>query len=172
MKITDFIVKTKLGAKDSIVGFDEYGNLIRISIGDLKTALGVTKVAAEKVQVQYSLDAKTWHTAYSEGDKYMRVKCGSEAWSGAIRISVSAYETWREANGGKGDVEKFLQSLRGEDGKSVDVAKVRISELEGYSELVEQVSESICKAIDTIGSTLDKKFEAIEKRLSELEKEK
>lgn len=169
MKMSDFTPKGKMTDKDSLMGFDEYGNLIRISIANLKTTLGVTTVAAEKVQVQYSLDANTWHTPFSEGDRYMRVKCGSGAWSDAIRISVSAYETWREANGGKGTVEEFLQSLQGEAGESVDVSKLQISEMDGYNELVAQLSGSIDKALATFGGTLDKRLDAIEERLSNLE---
>lgn len=170
MRMSDFMPKGKMTDKDSLIGFDEYGNLIRIKISDLKDVLGVKTVAAEKVQVQYSLDANTWHTPFSEGDRYMRVKCGSGAWSDAIRISVSAYETWRDANGGKGTVEEFLLSIRGEAGASVDVSKLQISEMDGYGELVTLVSESITKALADLTGTLDKKLEAIEKRLSELEK--
>lgn len=169
MEFNDLNIKTILNKDDYIVGCDGTGKLFRISVDNLKSALGVQKVEAERVIVQYSFNKESWHSVYTEGDRYMRVKCGSGAWSSAICISVSAYETWREANGGKGTVEEFLLSLKGEAGASVDVSKLQISDMGGYKEFATQVSENIDKALSTLGVSLDKKLDAIEKRISELE---
>ena len=165
MDIKDFIVKKKLQNKDSLVGFDEKGNLIRINISDLKNTLGVKTVAAEKMVVQYSLDANTWHTPFAEGDRYMRVKCGSGAWSDAINIRVSAYETWREKNGGTGTEEGFLKSLEGKPGDPVDVSTLKISEMGDYKELLSTIGDAITEQI----STYESRIAALEKKLSELE---
>lgn len=166
--MSDFTPKGKMTDKDSLIGFDEYGNLIRISIANLKTTLGVTTVDAEKVQVQYSLDTKTWHTPFSEGDRYMRVKCGSGAWSDAIRISVSAYETWKEQNGGSGTKEEFLASLKGEAGASVDVSKLKLSEMDGYKSFTAAVEESIDEAVGNYQKAMSAKIAAIEEQLKVL----
>lgn len=168
MNIKDFIVKQKLQDKDSLVGFDERGNLIRINISDLKNTLGVRTVAAEKVVVQYSLDANTWHTPFAEGDRYMRVKCGSGEWSDAIRISVSAYETWKEKNGGQGTVEEFLASIKGEAGASVDVTKLKLSEMDGYKDFTAAVAESIASSVASYENAMSTKIAAIENQLKVL----
>ena len=168
MEITEFKPKGNMQANDSLIGFDEYGNLIRISLSNLKTSLGVTTVAAEKVTVQYSLDAKTWHTPFSEGDRYMRVKCGSGPWSDAICISVSAYETWKEQNGGKGTVEEFLLSLRGKDGDPVDVSKLKLSEMDDYKNFLTAVTDSIDKAVAGFEKSMSAKITAIENQLEVL----
>ena len=70
--------------------------------------------------------------------------------------------------GGRRTAE-FLLSLKGEAGASVDVSKLQISDMGGYKEFATQVSENIDKALSTRGVSLDKKLDAIEKRISELE---
>lgn len=168
MKITDFTRKSKLVATDFLIGFDGKGNPIRVSLTDLATSLGVTTVKAESVQVQYSINKLSWHTPFSEGDRYMRVKCGSGAWSNAICISVSAYETWKEQNGGSGTKEEFLASLKGEAGASVDVSKLKLSEMDGYEDFTATVAESIASAVQSYEKSMSAKIEAIENQLKEL----
>lgn len=168
MKITDFTKKSKLVATDCLIGFDSKGNLIRVSMSDLATSLGVTTVKAESVQVQYSLNKSSWHTPFVEGDRYMRVKCGSGAWSDAICISVSAYETWREQNGGKGTAEEFLASLKGEAGASVDVSKLKLSEMDGYKSFTAAVADSIDEAVGNYQKAMSAKIAAIEEQLKVL----
>lgn len=111
MKFSDFLLKRALNNNDYLVGCDSDGRYFRITVQDLKTTLGVQTVRAESVMIQYSVNGNVWHSTYTEGDLYMRVKCGSGPWSGAIRISVSAYETWKEQNGGTGTVEEFLAAM-------------------------------------------------------------
>lgn len=168
MEITDFTKKSKLVATDCLIGFDSKGNLIRVSMSDLATSLGVTTVKAESVQVQYSLNKSSWHTPFSEGDRYMRVKCGSGPWSDAICISVSAFETWREKNGGKGTVDEFLASLKGEAGASVDVSKLKLSEMDGYKDFTSSVAESIASAVASYEKSMSAKITAIENQLKVL----
>lgn len=168
MKITDFTKKSKLVATDCLIGFDGNGNLIRVSMSDLATSLGVTTVKAESIMVQYSLNQLSWHTPFSEGDRYMRVKCGSGPWSDAICISVSAYETWKEQNGGSGTKEEFLASLKGEAGASVDVSKLKLSEMDGYKDFTAAVAESIASTVQNYEKSMSAKIEAIEKQLKEL----
>lgn len=170
MEITEFVRKRQLTANDCLIGFDESGTAFRIGIADLKEALGVKTVAAEKVTVHYSLDGRTWHTPYMDGDRYMRVKCGSGEWSEAIRISVSAYETWRERNGGKGTEEEFLASLRGKPGESVDVSKLKLSELDGYKGFLADVGNSITEAVDAYQKTMTERIAAIEGQVKAREK--
>lgn len=165
MKITDFTKKKKFISTDSLIGYDKSGNPIRITLTDLATSLGVTTVKAESVTVQYSLDKSTWHTPFSEGDRYMRVKCGSGAWSDAINIRVSAYETWREKNGGTGTEEDFLKSLEGKPGESVNASTLKISEMGDYKELLSTIGDAITEQI----STYESRIAALEKKLSELE---
>ncbi|MBQ4433159.1 MAG: hypothetical protein II894_03265 [Bacteroidales bacterium] len=165
MKITDFTKKKKFISTDSLIGYDKSGNPIRITLTDLATSLGVTTVKAESVTVQYSLDKSTWHTPFSEGDRYMRVKCGSGEWSNSICISVSAYETWLEKNGGKGSVEDFLAAIKGEPGDSVDVSQLKLSEMGDYKELLSTIGDSIAEQI----SLYENRIAALEKKLSELE---
>lgn len=142
MKITDFLLKTIVGATDCLIGFDKNGKLIRISIPNLKSSLGVTQVAAQSIAVQYSLDGLTWHSSYTEGDRYMRIKCGSGEWSGAICIKVSAYETWKEKNGGTGTVEQFLASIKGAPGQNANVSQLKISNLSDYEDFIAEVGET------------------------------
>jgi hypothetical protein len=168
MKITDFTRKSKLVATDFLIGFDGKGNPIRVSMSDLATSLGVTTVKAESVQVQYSLNKSSWHTPFVEGDRYMRVKCGSGAWSDAICISVSAYETWKEQNGGSGTKEEFLASLKGEAGASVDVSKLKLSEMDGYKSFTAAVEESIDEAVGNYQKAMSAKIAAIEEQLKVL----
>lgn len=143
MKITEFLLKRIVGETDCLIGFDKDGQLIRISVPNLKSSLGVTKVEAQSISVQYSLDKLTWHSTFTDGDRYMRIKCGSGAWTGAICIKVSAYETWKEKNGGKGTEAQFLASIKGEAGKDADISNLKISDLGDYDDFVENVGDTV-----------------------------
>ena len=118
--------------------------------------------------MQYSLNQLSWHTPFSEGDRYMRVKCGIGPWSDAICISVSAYETWKEQNGGSGTKEEFLASLKGEAGASVDVSKLKLSEMDGYKDFTSAVAESIASAVASYENSMSAKITAIENQLKAL----
>lgn len=169
MEISDFILRKTLNSDDCLLGYDNNGRGFRIKVQDLKNALGISTVKAESIIAQYSTSGKSWHSSYIDGDRYMRVKCGVEPWSVPICISVSAYEIWREHNGGNGTVEEFLESLQGEAGESVDVTKLQISEMGGYKEFVAQQSGNTEQALADFGSVLNQKFDAIEKRLSAMD---
>lgn len=165
MKFSDFLLKRALNNNDYLVGCDSDGRYFRITVQDLRRTLGVSTVKAESVIIQYSTTGKEWHSTYAEGDRFMRVKCGSGAWSDAICISVSAYETWREANGGKGTVEEFLLSLKGEAGASVDVSELKLSEMDGYKDFIEAVEESIAATVSSYEKSMSARISKIEKQL-------
>lgn len=160
MKFTDFLMKHLLSDTDQLVGYDENGNYIRVKVSDLRTSLGVANVAAQTVQVQYSNDESIWHDTFVSSDVYMRIKAGSGAWSAAIRIAVSAYEVWREYNGGTGTVEEFLSALRGEAGQAVTASSIQISELGGYSDFLSSIQQALSNAktqiaLDVTGAVKD-----------------
>ncbi len=138
-------MKRLLADSDYLVGYDADGNYIRISKGDLAASVA-TVTAAQGIQIQYSSNSNTWHDAYTDGDAYMRIKAGDGEWSGSIRIAVSAYQIWREANGGIGTEEDFLNSLRGNDGESPELGNINLSEIGGYNEFLESVSQAVNNA--------------------------
>lgn len=146
MKFTDFLMKHLLSDTDQLVGYDENGNYMRVKVSDLRTSLGIATVSAQTVQVQYGTDGSTWHDTFASGDVYMRIKAGSGAWSTAIRIAVSAYDTWREHNGETGTVEEFLSALRGEASQAVTASSIQISELGGYSDFLSSIQQALSNA--------------------------
>ena len=111
MKFRDFLLKQLLADTDYLVGYDNDGNYIRISKDDLASSVAAN-VTVPTLQVQYSSNATTWHDSYASGDIFLRIKVGSNAWTSAIRIIVSAYDVWRE-QGNSGDESVFLESVLG-----------------------------------------------------------
>lgn len=168
MKFGDFLLKRTLNNDDFLVGCDSNGKYFRISVQDLRSTLGVTKVKAESVIIQYSINGNLWHSTFTEGDRYMRVKCGSGEWSDAICISVSAYETWKEQNGGNGTVEEFLLSLHGKDVDPVDVSKLKLSEMDGYNDFLTNIDSSISNTMSGYQDAIAKKIAAFENQLKAL----
>lgn len=168
MKITEFLLKRIVGSTDCLIGFDKDGQLIRISIADLKTSLGVSKVAAESITVQYSLDKLTWHSTFTDGDRYMRIKCGSGAWTGAICIKVSAYETWKEKNGGTGTEAQFLASIKGEAGEDADISNLKISDLSDYDELIDKVGAIVNEKNAALSDAWTEHKQSVSEAISEM----
>lgn len=152
MKFRDFILKHVLAPTDYLVGYDADGNYIRISKNDLATTLGVSQVSAQSILVQYSADGSTWHDTYTSGDVYMRIKVGSGSWSAAIRIAVSAYDVWKEENGGTGTVQEFLTAIQGPAGED---AEGSIDTLAGYDALISTVSGMISTATGNLPTSAD-----------------
>ena len=134
MKFSDFLLKQLLADTDYLVGYDSDGNYIRISKDDLASSIAAN-VTVPTLQVQYSSNGTTWHDSYTSGDIYLRNKVGSNAWTSAIRISVSAYDVWREL-GNSGDEEVFLESILGSTiytshSGVIESDKIYIDEIEG-----------------------------------------
>lgn len=152
MKFSDFTVKRLLSSGDYLVGYDEDGNNIRISKSDLASALA-SSVQAQSVQVQYSSNGNTWHAAYASGDRHMRIKAGSGAWSSAISIAVSAYDIWL-SEGNTGTESDFLESLKGEDGAGVEAQDLDITQLAGYDTLLSNISSAMANEKSSILSQL------------------
>lgn len=142
MKFRDFLLRNLITETDFLVGYDENGNYIRINKNGLVQSL-VAEVPVPELVVQYSTNGSAWHNDYVVGDKLMRIKVGSGNWSAPIRICVSAYDIWL-AQGNTGSEADFLASLQGADGASASV--VRLSELEGYAELLAQVNNTVTNA--------------------------
>lgn len=145
-KFREFVPKTLLADTDWLVGYDENGKYIRVP----KSALGIGTGASGSsgsatLAVQYSANGSSWHDSYISGDIYVRIKAGSGAWSGAIRISVSAYDIWR-AQGHSGSEADFLDSLKGEDGEGADLSGLRLQEIGGYAEFLQQVNLTVQNA--------------------------
>lgn len=148
MKFRDFLLKHLLADTDYLVGYDADGNYIRISRSDLAASV-TANIAAPTLTVQYSANGSSWHDSYAAGDHYTRIKAGSGAWSGAIPISVSAYDIWLNA-GNTGSEEDFLRSLKGEDGAGADLSELTLSSINGYSEFLQQVNAAIQNAKNAI----------------------
>lgn len=168
MKITEFLLKRIVGETDCLIGFDKDGQLIRISVPNLKSSLGVTKVEAQSISVQYSLDKLTWHSTFTDGDLYMRIKCGSGAWTGAICIKVSAYETWKEKNGGTGTVEQFLAAIKGSPGDDADISGLKISNLSDYDELIEKVGSIVDEKTSSLSDAWTEHKQNVSEALNEM----
>lgn len=150
MKFSDFLAKTLLADTDWLVGYDENGKYIRVS----KSALGIGAGASggggsATVAVQYSANSESWHDSYTAGDNYMRIKAGGGAWSGAIRLCVSAYDIWLR-QGNSGSEADFLASLKGEDGEGADIGSLQLSNIGGYTEFLKQVNATLANAKDAI----------------------
>lgn len=168
MKFSDFTVKRLLSSGDYLVGYDEDGNNIRISKSDLASALA-SSVQAQSVQVQYSSNGNTWHAAYASGDRYMRIKAGSGAWSSAISIAVSAYDIWL-SEGNVGTKEDFLSSLKGEDGRGVEEADLDITRIGGYTELLSSIGEAISSSKTELVSQIKEELtDELEKQYSKMQ---
>lgn len=134
-----------LKGTDYLVGYDaSNGEYIRISKADLASSIAAS-AAAQTLAVQYSANGESWHDSYTAGDNYMRIKTGSGAWSGAIRICVSAYDIWLQA-GNSGSEADFLASLKGEDGEGADLSGLRIQDIDGYAKFLQDVNAALANA--------------------------
>jgi len=134
-----------LKGTDYLVGYDaSTGEYIRISKADLASSIAAI-AAAQTLAVQYSANGESWHDSYTAGDHYTRIKAGSGAWSGAIRICVSAYDIWLQA-GNSGSEADFLASLKGEDGDGADLSGLQLQNIAGYAEFLQNVNASIANA--------------------------
>ena len=147
MKFRQFLLKHLLANTDYLVGYDADGNYIRISKTDLASTIA-SNMTVPTIQVQYSANGESWHDRYTSGDIYLRIKVGSGAWSSSIRISVSAYDIWR-ALGNTGDESDFIESLRGEP-VEVDFSSLQLSNITGYTELLDNVNASLQNARNAI----------------------
>lgn len=139
MKFRDFILKRLLASTDYLVGYDANGDYIRIGKDDLAASVA-SNVTVPTLQVQYSSNgSSSWHDSYSSGDIYLRIKVGSGEWSSAIRISVSAYDIWRE-QGNTGDEEDFLKSISAAiyttHSGIIESSKISIDEEEGHNHVM------------------------------------
>lgn len=154
MKFRDFLLKHLLADTDYLVGYDADGRYIRISRADLAASV-TADIAAPTLTVQYSASGSSWHDGYTAGDHYIRIKAGSGAWSGAIRISVSAYDIWLQ-QGNSGSEADFLASLKGEDGADgadgepgadavVNPSELRIEDIAGYDELMKGFRDALAE---------------------------
>lgn len=138
-----------LKGTDYLVGYDSSnGEYIRISKADLASSIAAS-AAAQTLAVQYSANGESWHDSYTAGDNYMRIKTGSGAWSGAIRICVSAYDIWLQA-GNSGSEADFLASLKGEDGDEADLSDLQLQNIAGYAEFLRNVDAQIANAREAI----------------------
>jgi hypothetical protein len=169
MKFRDFLLKRLLASTDYLVGYDEDGNYIRISKADLASSIA-SNMTIPTLQVQYSANGESWHDRYTSGDIYLRIKVGSGAWSSTIRISVSAYDIWRTL-GNAGTEEDFILSLKGEPGE-VDLSGIQLSNLSGYTELLNNVNASLQNARDAIiEDVVNIAVEAVKIQYSEMQLE-
>ena len=151
MKFWDFLQKNLLANKDYLVGYDNSGKYIRIKKEDLVSSIA-SGVTVPTLQVQYSANSETWHDSYTSGDIFVRIKVGGGSWSGAIRMSVSAYDIWKEL-GNSGDEEDFIASLKGEPGE-VDYSGLELRNINGYTALLESVNTSLQNAKNAIISDI------------------
>ncbi len=149
MRFSDFIVKTLLADTDWLVGYDENGKYIRVPKSALGIGAGASGGGSATVAVQYSANGSSWHDSYTAGDVYMRIKAGSGAWSGAIRICVSAYDIWLQ-QGNSGSEADFLDSLKGEDGEGADLSGIQIQDIAGYARFLQDVNAAIQNAKNAI----------------------
>lgn len=148
MKFRDFLLKHLLADTDYLVGYDANGEYIRISKQDLISTLS-SAVTAQTVVQQFSSNGSSWHSTYTNGDSYMRVKTGANSWTPSIKLTVSAYDIWLE-QGGEGTEEDFLDSLKGDSGEDADLSDVTIQDIEGYSTFLQNVNASIANAKNAI----------------------
>ena len=164
MRFRDFLLKRLLADSDYLVGYDANGDYIRISKADLASSVASAAASlAPTLTVQYSANSSSWHDSYASGDKYIRIKAGSGSWSGAVRISVSAYDIWLQ-QGNSGDEAAFLASLKGEDGEGADLSGLELSSINGYEAFLQQVRASIANAkddiiLDVVNSSLEQVME-------------
>jgi hypothetical protein len=152
MRFRDFLLKTLLSDTDYLVGYDASGNYIRIRKSDLANQFSPSSVA-QTINVQYSSNGESWHDTYESGDAFLRIKAGSSHWSPSIRISISAYDIWKEA-GNSGSVEDFLDSLKSEEGGEVDFSGLQLQNIDGYQELLQDVDVALANAQASIVSEI------------------
>lgn len=151
MRFRDFLAKTLLADTDWLVGYDADGKYIRVPKAALGTGAGTSgggtgpSGGAATVAVQYSANGSSWHDNYTDGDLYVRIKAGSGAWSGAIRLCVSAYDIWLR-KGNSGSEADFLASLKGEDGAGADIGSLQLRDIGGYAEFLQQVNAALANA--------------------------
>jgi len=144
MKFRDFLLKHLLADTDHLVGYDANGEYIRISKQDLISTLS-SAVTAQTIVQQFSSNGSSWHSTYTNGDSYMRVKTGANSWTPSIKLTVSAYDIWLE-QGRNGSKEDFLESLKGAAGDDADLSNVTMQDIKGYSTLLQNVNASIANA--------------------------
>lgn len=142
MKFSEFELKTLLEDTDYFVGYKRNGKNFRITKSNLKAALGVASVQAQSVSVQYSENGTTFHDVYAIGDIYMRIKSGSGAWSGNIRIAVNAYDIWL-SQGNTGTMADFLEAIKGDSGEPFDVSSLQLENMGGYNNFLQSITTAL-----------------------------
>ncbi|MBQ9434526.1 MAG: hypothetical protein IJU33_00155 [Bacteroidales bacterium] len=85
-RFIDFRLDTEAGNGSYLVGHDSTGMEFRIPVSNLLAGLPTPEVPTLKVQ--WSANGSSWTDQWSESSHYIRVKVGSAAWSGAMRISL------------------------------------------------------------------------------------
>lgn len=172
-KFSEFLPKTILADTDFLVGYNADGEYIRVP----KSALLAGAATPATLTVQYSANSESWHDNYTAGDRHVRIKAGSGAWSTAIPICVSAYDIWIQ-QGHRGDKDDFLLSLKGEPGAPADVSGLNIQNMPGYAAfelwaanvintaknaLAAEVTQAVTTAIaSTLANKLDKNLSNLE----------
>lgn len=168
MKFRDFLLKHLLADTDYLVGYDANGEYIRISKQDLISTLS-SAVTAQTVVQQFSSNGSSWHSTYTNGDSYMRVKTGANSWTPSIKLTVSAYDIWLE-QGGEGTEEDFLDSLKGDSGEDADLSDVTIQDIEGYSTFLQNVNAAITNAKNAIiAEVTEEATEAVMAQFTEMQ---
>lgn len=143
------MLKTLLADTDYLVGYDADGKYIRISKADLaQSVAGAAAALVPVVAIQYSADGSNWHDTNTSGDKYFRLKVGSTG-GAALKAGMSAYDVWK-ALGNSGSEADFIASLKGEPGAGADLSSLRLQNIDGYTELLQQVNNTIVQAKMTI----------------------
>lgn len=86
-RFIDFRVDTVAGNGSYLVGHDSTGTEFRIPVSSLLAGLPTPEVPTLKVQ--WSANGDTWTDQWSESSRYIRVKVGSNAPSGAMQIAYA-----------------------------------------------------------------------------------
>ena len=85
-RFIDFRIDSVPDSGSYLVGHDSAGTEFRIAVSNLLTGMVIPEVPTLKVQ--WSANGSSWTDQWSESSHYIRVKVGSAAWSGAMRISL------------------------------------------------------------------------------------
>lgn len=89
-RFIDFRIDSTPGSGSYLVGHDSAGTEFRIAVSNLLAGMVIPEVPTLKVQ--WSANGSTWTDQWSESSHYIRVKVGSAAWSGAMRIALDELE--------------------------------------------------------------------------------
>lgn len=93
MKFNQFTLRQLLASTDYLVGYSNTGEYIRISKDDLIDSMQYPEAEDLDINVQYSVNASSWHNTLTIGDRYIRFRVNDYSWTVAINVQTLVHDS-------------------------------------------------------------------------------